>query len=1208
MADSPSPNPKSNETGENLFSGKVIVKGTFLGVPNLLVVAYDLDAPSKGESDENLSKIVSASLARSWIDFPGDRIGSVLTGEDGSFRLEYSDAAFQPEQKDEYRPDLVFFILSPDTRLQETFFGQPVEHRLLHYAFVARKDAGREEALIVALEQSLLAERAIAYPGSQYPSNVERVDDASSILRSEDRRTSVTEALRNAGSQQALNSRIAGVERARLASGLISPAALSTKRSEDGARGHYVASFAPPVELISGLSAPILSREGMRVEARLSTTTRIESAFPIWLSVEPTQPFQFRLSPVEAQRLGLPEVELTTSVRETLGTQRAFEEVTRTVQEAMNGHSGPLERMKRRRRANKLVEEAVREPTVPVLPEGGSGPNGETTFSPASWVDRVASKLKPSEEPGVRITDTADVSDSAAAFNLRASPSDVPSFHDYVELQLALPHVWTELFNQDILDAGQRAYERVVRVVGGEGSPPPTAQIETIDDLLALQKQDAEGGGAAEQPNELVSVLLPELTSEQWSHLSEHDREGMINIATRYGAANAVAGTFGPPSADIVDRLARLKLQVQRELRARFGAGLLGTLGKTILDLESEMLAPHKFEVFVEDSVNFGLMTTIRQMCRPTFYQVGSCKKTITLTPGETLKFSTKIEETKSRKTLEKENASETRRRESEVKGRAEKELAQRVEQKTDFKSEAEASGSVGLFSASGSASFGMNTASATEAKRRSLRETTKKEAEEIKKDTSLSVEISESYSRQTEFSQTLTNANQEIAVTWMFYELQRQFGVSERIQSVEPVLLIANAMPAPHEITPSWLMVHDWNLRRRILDDQFLDTLDYLSNDFSGERAQLRFLHSQLSVDLEFLEKIEQEQENVAQEMLETQNELEGIQAVKADRIYRGVKERRIESARELEGNLETTLDEISQRFNTLRSRSEQAYSAYRERVVAIGELMQRVISMDIAIRRLAIHIAQNISYYMQGIWESEPQDQRFLRLHDVKVPKLAVDLSGNSAVTCRLDPLTRETICDVEIPSPTGLLPESEWQTAGEAAELGSLMGFFGNYGVYRLKEPHLLTTFMGRGYYNQTGVGRVGDAPSEEELLQCFRDIADDWRSSEEGEVPEAVKSAMNELLTARLNDPGLAEEMIVLPMDAMFVEALTAKHPVLEDYKLKHRKHDLRKAEIDALIAESELGRRLEKLRSGDLEAEPSKIVRVDGAASVNVDDD
>ena len=45
------------------------------------------------------------------------------------------------------------------------------------------------------------------------------------------------------------------------------------------------------------------------------------------------------------------------------------------------------------------------------------------------------------------------------------------------------------------------------------------------------------------------------------------------------------------------------------------------------------------------------------------------------------------------------------------------------------------------------------------------------------------------------------SNPNDEIAVTFMFYELQRRHRIYERLYRVQPVVLVAQEFPQPQDI-----------------------------------------------------------------------------------------------------------------------------------------------------------------------------------------------------------------------------------------------------------------------------------------------------------------------------------------------------------------------------------------------------------------------
>ena len=97
---------------------------------------------------------------------------------------------------------------------------------------------------------------------------------------------------------------------------------------------------------------------------------------------------------------------------------------------------------------------------------------------------------------------------------------------------------------------------------------------------------------------------------------------------------------------------------------------------------------------------------------------------------------------------------------------------------------------------------------------------------------------------RRTTFHE-IQNPNDELAVTYLFYELQRTYRISERIHKLTPVILVANDVPAPDEIDDAWLVAHDWILRRVILDDSFRPALEYLTKSFVGAEVNIRILEA---------------------------------------------------------------------------------------------------------------------------------------------------------------------------------------------------------------------------------------------------------------------------------------------------------------------------------------------------------------------------
>src|SRR5258708_15533049 len=89
--------------------GRVLVKESNVGVPNLVVAAYDSE---RGSLD------IAATPGSGTAPVPiterlGKRIGSVLTGPDGAFTFSFDDLHFT---RDYQRTDLLIAVVSPEDK------------------------------------------------------------------------------------------------------------------------------------------------------------------------------------------------------------------------------------------------------------------------------------------------------------------------------------------------------------------------------------------------------------------------------------------------------------------------------------------------------------------------------------------------------------------------------------------------------------------------------------------------------------------------------------------------------------------------------------------------------------------------------------------------------------------------------------------------------------------------------------------------------------------------------------------------------------------------------------------------------------------------------------------------------------------------------------------------------------------------------------
>src|SRR4029077_5839110 len=99
----------------------------------------------------------------------------------------------------------------------------------------------------------------------------------------------------------------------------------------------------------------------------------------------------------------------------------------------------------------------------------------------------------------------------------------------------------------------------------------------------------------------------------------------------------------------------------------------------------------------------------------------------------------------------------------------------------------------------------------------------------------------------ETTSSREIRNPTDELTVTYLFYELQPRYLVTETLHRAMPVVLVANDVPAPHEVDEAWLLRHDWILKRVILDDSLLPALASLRSGFAGQESALVILEMQV-------------------------------------------------------------------------------------------------------------------------------------------------------------------------------------------------------------------------------------------------------------------------------------------------------------------------------------------------------------------------
>jgi hypothetical protein len=623
------------------------------------------------------------------------------------------------------------------------------------------------------------------------------------------------------------------------------------------------------------------------------------------------------------------------------------------------------------------------------------------------------------------------------------------------------------------------------------------------------------------------------------------------------------------------------------------GASRLGALLTKLDKLISEKYA---FDVFAKDSINFGIMVTYRQTWEPQNYQVGDLVSTIPLAPKESTKYTTRSVVRRTRAQRELDEALETRRSESTDTSRADAEIVEKAQNKSNFSITAhEAFGGEGYFEIDSTQTANQEQGKQSEQVKREFRESVLKSAQDYKDQHRIEVDASLSQETEDTTLHELQNPNDELAVTYVFYELQRTYKISEKLRALTPVIFVANDVPAPHEIDDAWLIEHDWILRRVILDDSFRQALEYLTTSLVGAEVNIRILEGnalaqkqvvdavkqQVRLHMQVLSTDQQDVLNAVRNLGESQQQQGLLDAVK--RIFDpiGITGKTdtgaVSAAQLMVDYAKETRDRADRERARLLSQLEVATTALQSAVDKLARAVKEHYDKVAEIDRLRVHVKDNILYYMQAIWSHEPPDQRFLRLYNLDVPIVIAETAG---VDVKLKSKKQGATDSWQSKSArvTGSLPIPKVSVTTkklvDVADLDKVLGYKGNYMIFALRENNYITLHMMQDYLE------VGD-----ELFVRDPDEFANWTLDEVQELaacvhrkdPDLFKRHSDEfkqMMIDRLAAARRESDIVVVPTSSLYIEALVGTHPLLEDFKLIHRALDVKKAQAEARHAELE----------------------------------
>jgi hypothetical protein len=640
-------------------------------------------------------------------------------------------------------------------------------------------------------------------------------------------------------------------------------------------------------------------------------------------------------------------------------------------------------------------------------------------------------------------------------------------------------------------------------------------------------------------------------------------------------------------------------------------------------EIDKLLQQPYAFTVFQKRSSNFGIMVTYRQKWVPESYQVGDLVKTIPLAPRETRRYTTRQVTKKSRTTKEIENNLQARRSGADDTSRVDREIVSKAENRTNFKATADGSFGTEAWKVHATGEAGGDAAKASQDTKKDFREAVLKSAQEYKHDNRLEVETASSEEFESTTYNEITNPNDELTVTYLFYELQRTYHISEKIHRVVPVVLVANEVPRPDAIDDAWLIQHDWILRRVLLDDSFKPALDYLTTSFVGDELNLQILDNNAQAQRQVVDAVKAQVAaqvsivEAAQRDLNTKMDVKGgleftegiLQTVKkvfdpfqiTGATVTGTKEGMDTVANYAQEVFDRAQREKMRLLDQLGLATTALQAAVDKLSAAIREHFDKVAEID----RLRVHVKENILYYMQAIWNHEPPDQRYFRVFEIKVPivkpKAAnVPVGFNANFDRWQDSAKGDDTIEVPLPFPD---IEIEWKPLVEVADLDEVLGYKGNYAIYRLKENNYLTYHMMQDYLEVSDDVTIRDPDdfanyTVDELQQLATCLYQRDRDAYKRHREEIQKMIIARLMSGRPED-----DRVIVPTQSLYIEALPGTHPLLEEFKLLHRALDVKKVQGEVRHVELEnlrLAARALKGKDEDPDIEKKVLIETEGS--------
>jgi len=1196
----------STSTPVNTISGKVVVKETGVGIPDVLVAIYDLDPGQRPEeeiSNHNLS--IHGGDTNGTLPFLGDMLVRKATNENGEWSFSYENAEFRVSNPDEKRPDLQLMVLGPE----DADSNEPPV--VLFNSKLLVRDAPLIVDYRIRIASDQLIKAGIPVPSSTQGKEVITIE--SKISKHENKgteRRKLKEGIKKVNKEFDEQDR----EEKKAFRETIRTAILPNAESQS-----LMYNFISGTKPIRDVQYEVFDKGTVKINDVIMPPTTPDPRKGIKIHLILTEEEKgdlvnykkiiggnvyYDIPPAEIERL-LFKRETDGGINSILFSNNPISKycIQKTiVDKCAELHTGITEENGNHHHNNGTSGSngSTTNDTLTTQPEPTGLANDDIPF----LLEKILAKknsdqFHKSEDYSSSRPDDKSVQDRVDNFALQKGPADTTAYYDFHSLQIAFEHVWQQLFDETLVNLS----EKVNTELEESGKPGLMTQVNrlisgvrnpNIHDLITAT-ENTPSFSPDEVPTEISAAF--DISLVEYNALTGDNKERLwdlakeINFYESKGNNPIWASSMRDQGERIIDNL---------RINKPF------TTNQLLKELQERLLSKYEFTVFAADkdyhSINFGVLNTFRQKWEPISYQAGKLVKTIPLSPKEERKYSVKtVQNVKTTRKEAKKNNS-TLHNEMNTISRAESEIIGKARDKSNF------SMSVKLDYATvdTETAFGKEAEKDSSQTKKDFRESVIKASQEYKEERAIEIDTEQTMNSEYNESGTIVNPNDELSVTYLFYELQRRYRISEQLYRVMPVVLVAQQVPSPDQITEAWIIAHDWIINRVLLDDSFRSILQYLAQKNVGDDYAVRELRRNMREQRRLVKNLQVEFSKLQREVDYRYAALQKatdkkIGEIENDRFFdrhlwifrptvlidppnpemaKAYEQAAQDEHKYAVEKAEKVAMAMQREINTLRELTSEYNNAMREHLDRITQT-----------RRLITHVKNNILYYMQAIWSMEPPDQRYMRLYKVKVPTFEATkhlfIEDKTVPPGQLDMedvfagFRNRTTGEVRYTAwlQGDLKRKEEDNTADivykqlvEVADLDTVLGFKGNYMIFPLKEHNPLTEFMAAPYIDQAFGAMDPDQLSNINLEEFSKYIC--CLHDEAPNEYERLKPVLKHWLGKLLADPVRNGDEIVIPTGSLFIEMLPSTKTLLENFKLLHREWDVFKVQAEVRKLELE----------------------------------